>query len=130
MKNQIGRIILLVHDYDECAAFYEEALGFHKIFDKTSENGKRYLHLAPSKVKSTGIWFLKAETEEQKEAVGKQTQGAPTFVLYTDAFEEMHRKMEEQGVTINKGPEESKDSLFLHFADLYGNEIIMVQMKT
>ena len=129
MKNQIGRIILLVHDYDESAAFYEHALGFHKIFDQTSENGKRYLHLAPSKVKSAGIWLLQAETREQKEAVGKQVQGAPTFVLYTDAFKEMHQRMVEHNVTIKKGPQESKDSLFLHFADLYGNEIIMVQMK-
>ncbi len=129
MKNTIGRIVLLVHNYDEAAKFYEEALGFQKIFDSTSENGRRYLHMAPSKAESAGIWLLKAETEEQKNATGKQTQGSPVFVLYTDSFNEMHRKLVQHKVNITKEPQESQDSRFLHFQDLYGNEIILVELK-
>ena len=129
MQNSIGRIVLLVHDYDEALAFYEKALGFQLLFDVTSETGQRYLHVAPSGKNSAGIWFLKAHSEEQQKVVGKQTQGQPTFVLYTNSFDQMHERLLQHKVRIKKEPEEAMDSRYLHFLDLYGNEIVLVQLK-
>lgn len=129
MKNIMGRMVLLVKDYEETLAFYKEVLGFHTLFDATSESGKRYLHMAPSEKEGMGIWFLKAQSEEQEKAIGKQTQGHPTMVLYTDSFEEMYQRLLKHKVTIRKEPETARDSRFLHFLDLYGNEIVLVQMQ-
>lgn len=128
MKNTIGRFILLVNDYEEALQFYQKVLGFHILFDHVSETGKRYLHMAPSEKETLGIWFLKAESEEQKKAVGNQTQGAPAYVLYTDSFDEMYQKLQDHQVTIKKKPEKTDDAKFLHFTDHCGNEIVMVQL--
>lgn len=128
MKNTIGRFILLVHDYEEALNFYQQALDFHILFDSTSETGKRYLHIAPSKKETMGIWFLKADTEEQQKAVGNQTLGQPTFVLYTNSFDKMHQRLLEHKVRIKKQPQKTDDAKFLHFLDLYGNEIVMVEL--
>lgn len=128
VKNSIGRFILLVHDYEETLRFYQDVLGFQILFDSTSETGKRYLHMGPAKKEGTGIWFLKADTPDQQQAVGRQTLGQPTFVLYTNAFEKMHEKLQEHGVRIRKKPQETEDARFLHFLDLYGNEIVMVEL--
>lgn len=129
MKNTLGRIILLIHDYEETLDFYQNKLGFQVLFDHTTEEGQRYLHMTPSKEDSLGIWFLKAESEAQKQAVGDQTKGQPTLVLYTDSFEEMHKKLLEHQLRIKKQAIESPDAKFLHFLDLYGNEIVLVQLK-
>ncbi|MGF6845801.1 hypothetical protein QFZ51_001036 [Chitinophaga sp. W3I9] len=47
MKNTLGRVVILIHNYDEAAAFNESKPGFHKLYDTTT-NGQRYLHMAPS----------------------------------------------------------------------------------
>lgn len=57
MKNTPGRVVILVNNYDDAAAFYENKLGFHKLFDATT-NGQRYLHLPPSAGEQSGVWLL------------------------------------------------------------------------
>jgi len=37
MKNYLGRIVLLVKDYDEATNFYETNFGFKKMFDTTTD---------------------------------------------------------------------------------------------
>lgn len=128
MKNTIGRFILLVDNYEEALIFYQDVLQFHILFDQVSETGKRYLHMAPAKKDTLGIWFIKAESEEQINAVGNQTHGAPAYVLYTDAFDDMHQRLQDHRVTIKKNPEQTADAKFLHFLDNFGNEVVMVQL--
>ena len=129
MKNTLGRIVLLIHEYEETLEFYQKKLGFQVLFDQTMETGQRYLHMTPSKGDSLAIWFLKAESETQKQAIGNQTKGQPTLVLYTDSFEEMHKRLLEHKIRIKKQAIDSPDAKFLHFLDLYGNEIVLVQLK-
>lgn len=127
MKNYIGRIVLLVKDYDEAAAFYEENFGFEKLFDATTKEGQRFLHIGTKKPE-VGIWFLKADTEEQLNSIGKQTQGQPVMVIYTESIEELYHKLVSNHVRIKKKPVINPDYSFFHCYDLYGNEIIVVEM--
>lgn len=129
MKTELGRVVILVNDYDEAFKFYEENLGCKKFFDLTDEKGQRYLHISFDSESKTGIWFLKAETEDQKTRVGNQTGGTPVFVLYTDSLEELMNNLISHEVKIARGPEISDDSVSLNFFDLYGNEIVIVQMR-
>lgn len=122
-------MVLLVKDYDEAFSFYETALGFKKIFETTTPNGQRFLHIAPQTGDATGIWFLQAQTPADLQLVGKQTGGHPTFVLYTDSFEELHQQLISHQVHITKAPQTTPEYQFLHFLDLYGNEIILVQLN-
>ncbi|MCY7361258.1 MAG: hypothetical protein LH629_04200 [Ignavibacteria bacterium] len=129
MELTFGRIIILVNDYDEAFGFYERTLFCKKFFD-LNENENRFLHISLNAHDKTGIWFLKAETEGQKLRVGNQTSGQPVFVLYTDSLDEFYEHLLNENVTIVHEPIEKSDSKFFHFLDLYGNEIVLVEMKT
>ncbi len=128
MTVKLGRVVILVNDYDEAFKFYEENLGCKKFFDLTNDEGKRFLHISFDSDSIGGIWFLKAESEEQKKRVGNQTSGQPVFVLYTNSFEELLDKLVENKVVIVKDPSLNGNSMSLNFLDLYGNEIVLVQL--
>ena len=130
MKTELGRIVILVNDYDEAFKFYEENLGCKKFFDLTDRKNLRYMHVGFNSESTAGIWFLLAETEEQKKRVGNQTAGQPAFVLYTDSFEKLLNKFLENGVKILRDPEVTSEFMSLNFLDLYGNEIVLVQLIT
>ena len=129
MKIELGRIVILVENYDQALAFYQQALGCHVIFDQTTPEGKRYVHVGFKKKDTTGLWFLKAETDEELALVGRQTHEQPTFVLYTDDLKKAYERLRDNQVKISKQPVSSPGYKFLHFLDLYGNEIIMVEMS-
>ncbi|MDQ3021497.1 MAG: VOC family protein [Bacteroidota bacterium] len=128
MKTELGRVVILVNDYDEAFKFYEENFGCKKFFDLTDKAGKRFLHISFDSDSVGGIWFLKAETEEENKRVGDQTGGQPVFVLYTDSFNDQLGKLNENNVKIVKGPEITNEYCSLNLLDLYGNEIVIVQM--
>ncbi|MFZ6011956.1 MAG: VOC family protein [Bacteroidota bacterium] len=128
MKISLGRVVILVHDYDEALAFYSSALNCIRLYDMTADNGQRFLHLG-FEGEPAGIWLLKAATPEQLQRVGKQTHG-PALVLYTDSFEDLHRQLVAHKVRVTKGPVVEPEYKFLHFLDLYGNEIVLVELKS
>ncbi|MDN5216689.1 VOC family protein [Fulvivirgaceae bacterium BMA12] len=129
MKIELGRVVILVENYDLALDFYQKALGCHIIFDQTTPEGKRYVHVGFKKKDTTGLWFLKAETEEELKQVGHQTLGQPMMVLYTNDLEKVYQRLKDNQVKISKQPVVSPGYKFLHFLDLYGNEIIMVEMS-
>ena len=128
MKTELGRLVLLVNDYDEAFEFYQKNLGCKKFFDLIDSRGLRYLHVGFHSESSAGIWFLKAESEEEKERVGNQTSGQPVFVIYTDAFDEHLETLIKNEVTIVREPEITEEYMLLSFLDLYGNVIVLVQL--
>ena len=69
MKTELGRAVLLVDDFDEAFKFYEENLGCKKFFDLIDDKGRRYLHIGFNSESSAGLWFIKAETDEEKKLV-------------------------------------------------------------
>jgi len=129
MELSLGRIILLVNDYDEAFEFYEKKLKCKKFFDIT-ENEQRFLHIGFNANDKAGLWFLKAQTDEQKSRVGNQTAGQPMFVIYTDSLQEFYNHLINENVKIVREPVDIPEYKFFHFLDLYGNEIVMVEMKT
>jgi predicted enzyme related to lactoylglutathione lyase len=128
MKNYLGRIILLVDDYEKAAAFYEANFGFKRIFDVTTDVGQRFLHMGNEQDQSA-IWFLQAEGKDQKERIGNQTAGQPTMVMYTDNLEEMHQRLLANNVKIKVPPVTTPEYSFLHCYDVFGNEIIVTELK-
>lgn len=128
MKNHIGRVILLVNDYEEALDFYAQNFGFEKLFDATTDQGQRFLHVG-SKKPETGIWFMKAISQEDQNKVGRQTAGQPVMVIYTDAIEELYHQLVQNQVKIKKKPVISPEYSFFHCYDLYGNEIVVVELQ-
>ncbi len=128
MKTELGRIVILVNDYDEAFNFYEKNFGCRKFFDLKDDKGQRFLHISFDSESSAGLWFILAENEEQMKRVGDQTGGQPAFVIYTDSFEEQLEKLNQNEVKIVKGPEITDEFMSMNLLDLYGNEIVMVQL--
>ncbi|HTE34324.1 MAG TPA: VOC family protein [Chryseolinea sp.] len=129
MKNYLGRIVILVKDYEEATSFYESNFGFEKMFDTTTHVGQRFLHIGTHALDSMGIWFLKADGKQQRELIGNQTGGQPTMVIYTTSLEELHQKLKNNKVKITVDPVITPEYKFFHCCDLYGNEIVVVEKK-
>ena len=125
MENHIGRIILLVEDYDKAKDFYKENFGFETLYDTVAPEGQRFLHVGTRHPQSMGIWFIKSSNSEK---IGNQTAGEPVMVIYTTSIDQMFEKLQQNGVKIKSDPVIRSEFKFLHCFDLYGNEIVVVEM--
>ena len=69
MKQQIGYIALLVHDYDDALHYFTQVLGFHLVSDTPldqDKTGKRWVLVAPPGSNETRVLLTRAATPEQK----------------------------------------------------------------
>jgi len=128
MAITLGRTVILVNDYDEALQFYQQNFGCNVLHDKETETNNRYLHIAFDNT-DTGIWFIKADSAEQQQLIGKQTFGQPVIVLYTDELHELYQRLVDNKVTIRVEPIYNTGYQFFHCCDLYGNEIVVVQLS-
>ncbi|MGY4691121.1 VOC family protein [Salibacterium sp. K-3] len=126
--NRLGRIVLLVEDYEKAWTFYRDAFGFEKTVDMM-EGGQRFLHIGLPGQKEIGIWFLQAVSEKEKQHVGNQTSRQPALVLYTDDFDQTCRDAAKAGAELFEEDAETDAHRSIHMKDLYGNIIILVYLK-
>lgn len=129
MLRSIGRTVLLVRDYDEALAFYRDVLGFGVLFDATAGSGQRFLHLGLPHQPGVGLWLLEPSTEADAGLVGRQSGGQPLLVVYTDDCRGAVASLRDKGVRVTIQPREERDAIFAHIVDLYGNELVVVQLK-
>jgi len=130
MNTSLGRVIVLVDDYDKAFEFYQKNFFCTKLFDSTSPSGQRFLHVAFADDDDTGIWFLKADTPEQQSAIGQQTAGQPMLVIYTQKIERLFVHLKQNGVTIIGELVSAPGSKYFHCFDLYGNRLTVVELLT
>jgi len=128
MFTHLGRMILLVKDYDEALSFYVGKLGFEKLYDQTVSDELRYVHVGVPGQDDVGLWMLKAATGE-KSLVGRQAGSQPLFVLYTDNCQKAYKTLAPRGVEFMYEPEDTEGDVHVHFKDLYGNQIVLVELK-
>lgn len=129
MIDRIGRTVLMVRNYDEAVEFYRDRLGFQVIFDQTLEGGYRAVHIGLESQPGVGLWLMRASNQTSEARVGNQTGGEPLLVLYTSDCRAACAKLERRGVRILERPAEDVSSVFAHFADLYGNRIVLVELR-
>lgn len=128
MIDRIGRVVVLVREYDEACAFYAK-LGFETLHDQALPDGRRFLHVGLPSQPGSGIWLLRPATAEGEQRVGRQTGGEPLLVLYTDDLAASIAAAREAGVDTFEQPREAEGSAFAHFADLYGNHLLLVELR-
>jgi len=130
MITSLGRTTLLVRDYEEAAAFYCGVLGFATLHDSTAPDGQRFLHIAVPAQGGTppvGLWLLRAASADAA-LIGRQAGGQPFLILYTDDCRRTTATLEARGVRFRTPPVADGGAVFAHFADLYGNELLLVQL--
>lgn len=126
MNVSLARAVILVDDYDKAYEFYHKNFFCSKIYDQTTAEGQRFLHVKFGKKDQTGIWFIKSQ---QQNLIGNQTGGQPTLVLYTSDCAKCYQHLQDNNVTILEPITTALNSTYFHCQDLYGNKIIVVQLS-
>jgi uncharacterized glyoxalase superfamily protein PhnB len=123
MQNILGQITLLVDEYDKALSYYTELLGFELLENTPMSPEKRWVVIAPKASKEQGCKLLlaKANTPDQKKAIGNQTGGRVFLFLYTNQIETLHQKLVDHNVEIAKPLRSEYTGKVFVFKDLYGN---------
>ncbi|RNL70885.1 VOC family protein [Streptomyces sp. I6] len=123
----LGRLVVLVEDPDAALAFYRDVLGFRVVHDRTTD-GYRSLHVGVPGQEAVGLWLMTATGGREQELIGRQCGGQPLLVLYTTDLDAVRAHLRGHGVRV-WGEREDTDSRSLHLADLYGNVIVVAQVR-
>lgn len=122
----LSLVTLLVRDYDAAIRWYTQVLGFDLVEDTPLSVTKRWVRVAPA---GGGAAFLlaRADTPEQKAAVGRQTGGRVGFFLTTDDVARDHAAMISRGVVFTEAPRREPYGTVAVFSDLYGNRFDLIE---
>lgn len=128
MANALGRVTLLVRDYDEAIAFFVHALGFRLVEDTPLDGGKRWVVVQPDGG-GAGLLLARAAGAEQAAQIGRQAGGRVAFFLHTSDFRRDHDAFRARGVRFEGEPREEEYGTVAVFADLYGNRWDLLQLN-
>ncbi|HEX6720885.1 MAG TPA: VOC family protein [Burkholderiaceae bacterium] len=122
MKQSIGLVSLVVHDYDEAIAFYVGVLGFSLIEDTpVPERNKRWVVVAPPGATESKLLLARAADPMQSSRVGNQTGGRVFLFLYTNDLARDHRAFKDRGVVFVREPKQEAYGTVAVFRDPWGN---------
>ncbi len=127
MNQEIAHIALVVKDYDEAIAFYTQKLHFVLIEDTILTPEKRWVMIKPRGNGHCCLLLAKAANELQASRIGNQTGGRVFLFLYTDDFERDYKNLQDQQISIVRGPLQEEYGMVVVFEDLYGNLWDMIQ---
>lgn len=116
---RISALTLVVPDYEEAIAFYCGILGFDLLSD-IDQGHKRWVTVAP---KGGGVALVlgRAETPDQRAAIGNQTGGRVFLFLETDDFHRDHSAMLAAGVQFDEPPRIESYGIVAVWRDPFGN---------
>lgn len=126
MASQIGRVALLVREYDESVAYFTGVLGFDLIEDTDLGGGKRWVVVGPPGG-ATALLLARAVTPDQLARVGDQTGGRVFLFLHTGDFTRDYAAMTARGVRFVEEPRHERYGTVAVFEDLYGNRWDLIQ---
>ncbi|QUD88887.1 VOC family protein [Phenylobacterium montanum] len=129
MRQHIGLIALVVHDYDEAIGFYRDQLGFELVEDTDMGGGKRWVVVRPMGAAETSLLLAKAADARQSATVGAQTGGRVFLFLNTDDFARDYAAFTARGVRFVREPVEEPYGMVAVFEDLYGNRWDLIQPR-
>jgi catechol 2,3-dioxygenase-like lactoylglutathione lyase family enzyme len=123
---RLGRVIVLVRDYDEALDFYTKSFGCEVLEDRLGSKGLRFVHVRfPGD--EAAIWLLRPGGEANMDRIGAQTGGEPVAVVYTDDLKLLATAWQDRGVRFSVDPYDAEGAAVCHVLDLYGNEFVAVQ---
>ena len=131
MNQAIGRVSLVVREYDEALAFYVDTLGFNVVEDTyIPEQDKRWVVVAPPGSGESCLLLARAVGNDQVSRIGNQTGGRVFLFLHTDDFWHDYHGYKSKGVIFIREPREETYGIVAVFKDLYGNLWDLLQPKS
>lgn len=129
-QQDIAQVALVVKDYDEAIEFYTQKLSFELLEDTyIAEQDKRWVLLSPPNSSGAKLLLARASTDEQQQAIGKQTGGRVFLFLTTDDFWRDYHNMVKTGIEFVRQPQEHDYGTVAVFKDLYGNLWDLLEYK-
>lgn len=117
-------ITLIVRDYDAAIAFFVDVLQFSLEEDTPSRTTdgrpKRWVVVRPPGG-TTGILLARADSDEQRSAVGNQFAGRVGLFLRVDDFAAAYERLVTAGVQFVRAPRDEPYGTVAVFLDLEGN---------
>ena len=117
--SHLAAFSLLVPDYDEAIRFFVEVCDFELTEDR-DEGHKRWVTVRP-RGGETRIVLARADTAEQRAAMGNQLGGRVGFFLHTDDFARDHARMAAAGVVFREEPRHEPYGIVAVWEDPWGN---------
>ena len=114
-------VTVMVPDYDSAIAWYRDALGFAVTADQPLGDGKRFVVMRPDAEAGAGILLARAETDEERAAIGNQTPGRVSFFLSTHDFARDLALYLARGVDFIEEPRHEPYGTVAVFRDTFGN---------
>lgn len=121
MNQRLAHVAMLVRDYDEAIAFYTAVLGFTLAADLKLGEGKRWVVVAPPGPAGCSLLLAEAQTEEEKQGIGRQGAGRVWLFLHTDDFWRDYPVLQGRGLRFLETPRTEAYGHVAVFEDLYGN---------
>jgi catechol 2,3-dioxygenase-like lactoylglutathione lyase family enzyme len=122
MRQSLGLVSLLVHDYDEAIAFYVGTLGFTLVEDTpVPAQGKRWVVVRPAGDDGCGLLLARASGPAQRQRIGDQAAGRVFLFLHTDDLDRDHARYRALGVEFVREPQAMPYGRVAVFRDLCGN---------
>lgn len=126
---QIGKLTLLVRDYDEAIAWFTRCLGFELAEDVDLGSPKRWVVVRAPGQSGGALLLARAVGAEQNAAVGGQAGGRVFLFLETDNFDATYARMRTEGVTFRETPRNEPYGKVAVFEDLYGNPWDLIETR-
>ena len=121
---QLDLVALVVDEYDPAIAFFTDVLGFALVEDSPAETtdgqAKRWVVVRPPGAQ-TGLLLARADSAEQRAAVGNQVAGRVGFFLRVDDFDATYARLVAADVEFVRGPRVQPYGRVAVFLDIAGN---------
>ncbi|MBL4908044.1 MAG: VOC family protein [Sneathiella sp.] len=129
MNRKIAALSVLVPDYDQAISYYVDILGFKLISDTPLSESKRWVLVSPGDEGGCHMLLAKADTEQQRLAVGQQTGDRVFAFLHTDDFDRDYNSFKEKDVTFLEEPRDEVYGKVAVFRDMFGNKWDLIEPK-
>lgn len=117
-------VSLIVPDYDEAIRFFVDVLQFELAEDRASATTdgrpKRWVVVRPPHG-GTGFVLARADTEQQRAAVGAQWAGRVGLFLRVSHFDETRERLGHAGIEFEGEPRTEPYGQVIVFRDPFGN---------
>ena len=127
MTLTIATFTLLVDDYDRGIAYFRDVLGLTLAEDTSLGGDKRWVVMTGAG--GARMLLAKADGEQQRAAIGKQTGGRVSFFIETDNFAADHARLAAAGVKFREQPRHESYGSVVVFVDAFGNKWDLIGPK-
>ncbi len=127
MKQHISAVTVLVPDYDKAIAYYVHKLGFRLVEDTPLSSTKRWVVVAPPGSSESGLLLAKADSLDQRKAIGNQAGGRVFLILKTDDFERDYARFKRAGIEFLEEPRMESYGKVVVFRDAFGTKWDLIE---